>query len=368
MVASQLPSERVNPNWNVIFTPYLRFFASGIGWIEFIIFIFQRSLSNPILPQSSPCRFPVPLVFAKSGDFGIHQDLGILESGFDQLSLGVHPTRKNRKKVENDAFFQESASSSNDPFWMFPCVLRGFNEIQAYRLIEASGANATRHPDISAWHKPWPALGLRHTKKKLRIEFRVSRKKIQVLVENLAQKKQKHHKMLYKTCTENHSRWFSTKRSSDFFCFFLVVPRQHGSGHDGCKWRYPSLAAFGLAMCFSTKKTEVFGTPNHLVAWPKPLYPDSQRSIFMTGKSYTNNTCNHYPTMLFMSWCLKGKAEKNRFQTCRQSPCSSFVTPERTKTISFHLRQGASSCAFRDSTETTPGPLAFLDMPKMEPM
>lgn len=50
--------------------------------------------------------------------------------------------------------------------------------------------------------------------------FKEKKDPVQVLVENLAtKKKQKHHKMLYKTCTES--------------C--LVVPRQHGSGHDGCK-------------------------------------------------------------------------------------------------------------------------------------
>lgn len=60
--------------------------------------------------------------------------------------------------------------------WSFRNVSMCFTgvsmKIQADQLIEASGATATRHPDISAWHKPWPALGLRRTKKK-----NVSRKK-----------------------------------------------------------------------------------------------------------------------------------------------------------------------------------------------
>lgn len=37
--------------------------------------------------------------------------------------------------------------------------------------------------------------------------------------------------MLYKTCTENHSRWFSTKRSSDFFLFFF--------GCASSAWKWP---------------------------------------------------------------------------------------------------------------------------------
>lgn len=219
VVETQGSTSLMRPNWNAILTPLYLFFLhlalvglnlySKYHWT--IQFCCHRVRLVDFLCLSCSQNRETLKFIKTSGHWSPFLTSISWVSVFNQ--------QKNRKRAEKMMqFFKNLPLHSNDPFGMFPCVLRGGSmKIQADQLIEASGATATRHPDISAWHKPWPALGLRRTKKKT---FQGKKDPVQVLVENLAtKKKQKHHKLLCKTCTES--------------C--LVVPRQHGSGHDGCK-------------------------------------------------------------------------------------------------------------------------------------
>lgn len=201
--------------------------------------------------------------------------------------------------------------------WSFRNVSMCFTgvsmKIQADQLIEASGATATRHPDISAWHKPWPALGLRRTKKKT-----FQGKKRSSPSPGGKSCYQKETKTPQNAVQNMHWVMFGCASSAWKWPWWVQIKVSKP-----CRWCCSNRLAW---RCF-------FGIPHHLVAWPKPLYPDSNdwEKVY---KQYIQPLSNH---ATFMSWCLKGKAKKKHFQTCRQSPCSSFGTPKKNmKTISFH--------------------------------
>ena len=114
----------MNANWNAIFTSlYLLVVSCIFGWIESI---FQISLNNQILALTSQEMLqPIICHRVRLVDFlclSCSQNRETLKfiktsrhpSDFDEIILGVHPTKK-MEKIEHDAVFQESASSS-DPF------------------------------------------------------------------------------------------------------------------------------------------------------------------------------------------------------------------------------------------------------------